>query len=186
MSRYFLATIPIVTGQPVWAPNIATPTYDGDGNITSWTAGKRIEVFRTGDFFLLKQHHSDSNIADVHRRHGLAGEFLGRLDEGQFGTSGKPAVIVATGRPATMQFFKDQASGNPAYRFETLESAWQITAGRKWLKNDDLDGAVPLATTRIRWVAGGFGPVPLSTYGRPALRRVYGGQHWDLFPPENP
>lgn len=106
--------------------------------------------------------------------HHLFGEALGRLDEGQFGTTGRPWVVIFAGADGTLEKLQELAAGDSDYLFEFLEDAWVRAAFRTFAKG---------AANPIRWATGEFPPVPGSTYGRPQLRHVPAGQTWDPYAP---
>lgn len=163
MSTWFIATIPFDGTGPKLLPNIDTLIANG-----------RVWVERDGKSFKFKEYPDEGQTTRRELR-SLVGKYLGRLDEGQFGTTGRPAVVVCSGSKSAFQWLKDRIVGNPDYNFASLEATWQIEDRRDWLKANGMP-----------WVAGEFGPVPGSTYGRPTLPIVWCMQSHDVFAPEEP
>jgi len=165
MARWFIATLPISNGRPDLPPAIETAITNGQADVT-----------REGTSFRLKQAPPAGTTGRPEMK-SLVGRYLGRLDEGQFGTTGRPAIIVCTGSKSALQWLRSKVADpdNGAYRFKSLENAWQIAAVRDWLKANGMP-----------WVVGEFGPVPGSTYGRCTIPIVYCGQSHDPWRPEDP
>ena len=164
MSRWFVGTVPIVNGEPRFGP--VTYQILGDGEAVDPTVD--VLVFKNGNLFQAFENPEKYRRKD--RAH-FVGRYLGRLDEGQFGTTGRPAVVVCTGSPRAFQWFRDNASGNSSYDFKTLEAAWQIAAVRDWL----IANGMPT-------IAGNFGPDESITV-RPKVPIFCGGNP-DPFAPE--
>jgi len=165
MARYFLMTLPISAGKPQLPAVLETAITNGT-----------VEATREGNSFHLNQVPPNGTTGRPEMK-SLVGRYLGRLDEGQFGTTGRPAVIVCTGSKSALQWLRSNVADpdNGAYRFKSLAEAWQAENVRDWLKANGMP-----------WTPGEFGPVPGSTYGRPTLPVVYCGQNHDAYQPEDP
>lgn len=149
MSRWFVATVPLENGEPKFMDSLP----------------EGVSFDRSGDIV---------NLSTDGGQYHFTAKYLGRLGEGQFGTTGRPAVIVCTANDAAFSWLRgrvpDPDNGN--YRYKSLEDAWQVTAVRDWLKANGMP-----------WVAGEFSPDPGSIYGRPTLPVVWCGQNHDIWAP---
>ena len=158
MSRIFVAFAPLIGGEPELLPPASQAEAD---------------IFRRGSspggtvIFRVKAPHGKR------LRHKCAGKRIGRLDEGQFGSTGRPVVFVLTGSAGVFNFLNNRATGE--HRFFPLQSFWQIGPRRNWLKNNGMP-----------WVAGEFPPDVGSNYGRPLMPHTYLGQTNDPWAPETP
>ena len=175
MSRWFIATLPISNGKPRLPQALEDRIIDPAEDYTE-PPGGAIEAVREGTSFRLNQVPPAGTTGRPEMK-SLVGRYLGRLDEGQFGTTGRPAIIVCTGSKSALQWLRSNVADpdSGAYRFKSLAEAWQVENVRDWLKANGMP-----------WLPGEFGPDPGSTYGRPTLPVVYCGQGHDVFAPEVP